>query len=165
MTASYFSKDIQAFLGLLASNGVQYLIVGGEAVIYYGYARLTGDIDFFFEASEANAEKLYAALVEFWGGEVPGVSSFSELMEEGTIFQFGVPPNRIDLLNRIDGVTFSDAWQNKTTESAEISGRTVPVHFMGLKELIRNKEASKRPKDLEDLKYLYKARGEGGRHG
>jgi hypothetical protein len=72
MRASYFSKDVQEFLKLLASRQVKYLIVGGEAVIYHGYARLTGDVDFFFEPSKQNARKLYKALKEFWAGEIPG---------------------------------------------------------------------------------------------
>jgi hypothetical protein len=44
MKNSHFSRDIQEFLFLLAKYKVQYLIVDGEAVIYYGFARLTGDI-------------------------------------------------------------------------------------------------------------------------
>ena len=50
--ASHFSPDIQEFIQLLHKHGVHYLIVGGEAVIYYGYARLTGDVDFFSEEKE-----------------------------------------------------------------------------------------------------------------
>ena len=109
MKASHYSKDIQEFLELLAKHKVKYVIVGGEAVIYYGYARLTGDVDFFFGTSKENTQCLYETLDEFWGGDIPGVDSFEELMESGTILQFGLPPNRIDLLNHIDGVTFEEA--------------------------------------------------------
>lgn len=160
MKACYFTKDIQEFLRFLEDHRVRYVIVGGEAVIYYGHARLTGDVDFFFEASEGNTKKLYATLVDFWGGDVPGIKSHSDLMEAGIVFQFGVPPNRLDLVNQIDGVNFSEAWENKATEATEILGRTVPVYFMGLEQLIKNKEASGRPKDIQDLEYLYKAREE-----
>jgi hypothetical protein len=160
MKGSYFSKDIQEFLILLHDNQVEYVIVGGDAVIYYGHARLTGDTDFFYEPSEANSKRMYSALVDFWAGDVPGVMSFSELTEPGMILQFGVPPNRIDLINQIDGVTFVEAWQNRHTEEVESSGRSIPVHFLGLDQLIKNKEATKRPKDVDDLKYLYKAREE-----
>ena len=86
--------------------------------------------------------------------------TFEELVESGIILQFGSPPNRIDLLNTIDLVFFQEAWLNKTTSSVEILGQKTPVNFIGLDELIKNKEAIKRPKDLEDLKYLWKAREE-----
>jgi predicted nucleotidyltransferase len=158
MKASHFSKDIQEFLKLLDTHEVKYVIVGGEAVIYYGCARLTGDVDFFFGTSKENAQCLYDTLHEFWGGDIPGVDSFEELMEPGTILQFGVPPNRIDLVNRIDCVTFEESWIGKTTLSMNISGKSIPVYFIGLDQLIANKEAIGRPKDLEDLKYLKKAK-------
>jgi len=154
MRASYFSKDVREFLKLLAAHKVKYIIVGGEAVIYHGYARLTGDVDFFFEPSKQNARKLYEALKQFWAGEIPGIRTFEELMEIGLILQFGVPPNRIDLINQISGVTFRDAWENKTIDSIESAGEEIPIYFIGLEELIKNKKAIGRPKDMEDLKYL-----------
>jgi predicted nucleotidyltransferase len=157
MKASHFSKDIQEFLELLTKHSVRYVIVGGEAVIYYGYARLTGDVDFFYESSRENALHLYGALDEFWEGEIPGIKTFEELMESGTILQFGVPPNRLDLVNRIDGVTFEEVWTGKTTERIEIQGQTFQVNFIGLEQLIKNKEKIGRAKDMEDLRYLKKA--------
>jgi hypothetical protein len=41
--AAHFSPDIREFIRLLDHHGARYVIVGGEAVIHYGYARLTGD--------------------------------------------------------------------------------------------------------------------------
>jgi TRAP-type C4-dicarboxylate transport system substrate-binding protein len=79
-------------------------------------------------------------------------------MEEGLILQFGVPPNRIDLINQISGVTFSEAWENNSKDSIESGGNKIPVYWIGVKELIRNKEAIARPKDMEDLKYLRQAK-------
>jgi hypothetical protein len=102
---------------ILHHRAVRYLIVGGEAVIHYGYARLTGDIDLFFESSSENAERLFEALKEFWGGAVPEIDEGNELLEPGVILQFGVPPNRID-------------------------------------QLIENKQASGREKDMDDLRFL-----------
>ena len=159
MRASHFSKDTQEFLLLLARHRVNYVIVGGEAVIYHGHARLTGDVDFYYEGSPENAARLYEALNEFWSGVIPGLETPEELMEPGIILQFGVTPNRIDLLNSIDGVTFEEAWANRVEVRTEITGETVSVYFIGLNELIKNKQAMKRPRDLEDLKYLRKARG------
>jgi hypothetical protein len=158
VTPSYFSQDIEDFLRLLLKHGVRY-VVGVEAVIHYGYARLTGDVDFLFDASRDNAGTLFQALKEFWHGAVPGIADPRELTEPGAIFQFGVPPNRIDLLNRIDGVSFEECWKNRVEAMVPSPEGEVPVHFIGLNELIRNKTAAGRDKDLDDLRFLRKARG------
>lgn len=151
---AHFSPDTRAFIESLEAHGVRYLIVGGEAVILYGHARLTGDADFFYSADAANAERLFRALRGFWAGEVPGVASPTDLTEAGMIVQFGRPPNRIDLINQIDGVTFEQAWPGRL--EAELTGGKAPtrVTYIGVEALIQNKEASGRPKDLDDLAYL-----------
>ena len=104
-----FSEDILEFLRLLARNRVRYLIVGGEAVIYHGYPRVTGDVDFFYENTALNIHRLFNALSVFWNGRIPGIKSPEELREDGLILQFGRAPHRIDLMNRIDGVKFKEA--------------------------------------------------------
>jgi len=139
---------------LLHKHRVRYLIVRGEAVIYYGYARLTGDVDFFYDREKANAQALYAALAEFWGGSIPEIADWGELMEEGVIIQFGRPPHRLDLVNRIDGVSFQAAWPARHIACLKSQGARIPVLYMGLPDLIRNKQAAGRPKDLQDLQYL-----------
>jgi predicted nucleotidyltransferase len=68
VTQPAFSKDVLGLLSILYQRAVRYMIVGGEAVIHYGYARLTGDIDLFFDSSSENAERLFEALKEFWEG-------------------------------------------------------------------------------------------------
>jgi len=141
------------FLGLLAKHQVQYMIVGGEAVIYYGYARLTGDIDIFYARSPENAGRLFAALNDFWHENIPGVDTSDELQEPGVIIQFGVPPNRIDLINQISGVEFDDAWQSHKTVQLE-GDSPADIHYIGLTDLIRNKNASARDKDADDVKHL-----------
>ncbi len=105
ISASHFSEDIQEFLSLLHRHQVEYLIVGGEAVIYYGLARLTGDVDFFYDRTPENVNRLFNALTEFWSGDIPGIEKPEELLEEGAIIQFGRPPNRIDLINAIEKVS------------------------------------------------------------
>jgi hypothetical protein len=158
MNSSHFSKDIQDFLLLLKKHDVQYLIVGGEAVIYYGFARLTGDVDFYYRNEGDNILKLYKVLQEFWMGNIPGLKSIDELKEPGFIIQFGVPPNRIDLVNKIDNVEFEKAWENKKVEKINIRKKLIPIFYIGLKELIKNKQALNRFKDQEDLKYLRKVK-------
>ena len=154
MKSTHYSQDIQEFLFLLHKYQVKYVIVGGEAVIYYGYVRLTGDVDIFFESMSENVAKLFKALIEFWEGQIPGIESIEELLEPGIIIQFGLPPNRSDLINRIEGVDFYEAWANKITESIIIKNMTIPVYYIGIQQLIKNKSSLNRPKDLEDLKYL-----------
>lgn len=154
MTASHFPQDFLDIFVLLRKHGVRFLIVGAEAVIYHGYARLTGDIDLFYEPSLKNRRALFAALREFWSGEVPGIGSAQDLARKGMIIQFGYPPNRIDLLNAISGVTFNEAWKGRISENLQVRGQTIAVCYIGLAALIKNKKAVGRPKDLEDLKYL-----------
>ncbi len=153
-----FSQDVSEFLLALANHDVNYVIVGGEAVIYYGHARLTGDIDIFYEISTENVARLYAALNEFWANDIPGVENVAELAEKGVIFQFGVPPTRIDLINEIQGIEFNEAWSKRVNEEFSLGGKQVKIYYIGLNELIKNKEAVGRHKDLEDIEYLNRIR-------
>jgi len=160
MKPDYFSEDIAEFIRLLHKFGVMYVIVGGEAVIYYGYPRLTGDVDFFYGESEENYTALYDALLEFWDGSIPGIQNKQELAAPNYVIQFGTPPNRIDLMNQIDGVSFDEAWNGKKTEYISIGKQKVPVYYMGLRQLLVNKKLSGRHKDRDDYEYLKKIQGE-----
>ena len=133
-------------------------MVGGEAVIFYGHIRVTGDIDLYYDRSPENARRLCVALEELCQGAIPELEDSSELETPGAIFQFGVPPTRIDLLNDIDGVEFETVWSGRTRVELQSGSTYVPLSYIGLEELIRNKEASARPKDLEDLPFLVEAR-------
>ncbi len=113
-------------------------------------------MDFFYASDEANAKALFEALIRFWDGDVPDVQNHSELMKPGMIIQFGRPPNRIDLLNRIDGVEFKEAFRDSTVVGLDAGSKEIPIRYLGLEHLVRNKAASGRPKDLEDLRYLQK---------
>ena len=154
MESSYFSPDTLDFIRLMAENKVRYLIVGGEAVIYYGYARLTGDVDFFYARTDDNIKRLFSALRSFWKGEIPGVRNFEEFKKKGLIIQFGRPPNRIDLINDISAVSFEKAWNNRSIEEVIIEDKKYPIYYIGLNDLIKIKKKANRYKDLEDLKYL-----------
>ncbi|MCP4896158.1 MAG: hypothetical protein GY906_04210 [bacterium] len=155
---SSFSADIQDFLRVLCFHDVRFMIVGGEAVIFYGHIRLTGDIDVYYDRDHKNATQLFKALSVFWKGVVPGLGGSSDLEIRGTIFQFGVPPNRIDLINQIDGVDFKSAWNRRTEVKAGRGSESITFSYIGLDELIKNKRASGRPKDLDDLPFLIEAR-------
>lgn len=155
IAASHFSSDIIDFLKLLSHYEVQYMIVGGEAVIFYGHVRLTGDVDFFYGNTEENADKLYRALIDFWGGHIPDLEGSTELRRPGLILQFGIPPNRIDLMNEVSGVAFQDAWPRRIKATVSTPGEEeTAVYFMGKDDIVANKKASARPKDLDDIPYL-----------
>jgi len=153
---NYFTPDVQDFLTLLSRHNVKYLIIGGEAVIYYGYARVTGDIDIYYEMKEANCRLLFKALLDFWDNDIPGISDIKDLMQEGEIIQFGIPPNRIDLLNSVDGIVFEEAWENRKEEVLVLKNGNIKINYIGIVELIKNKKASGRHKDKDDLRYLSK---------
>lgn len=143
-----FSGDIREFIRLLAQWKVRYLIVGGEAVIYHGYPRITGDVDFFYGSTVDNAHRLFQALEDFWGaGRVPALHAAAELLEPGLIVQFGRPPHRIDLLNRIDGVTFAGAWPRRVRVRLRTRAGLLPATYIDLRSLLKNKRAAGRPRD------------------
>ena len=154
LSPGQFSPDLLEFIKLLQIRNVRYLIVGGQAVIYHGYARFTGDVDFLYANEPENIQTLFAALEQFWQGKIPGVEQAVELTETGIIIQFGRPPNRIYLLNQIDGVEFEVAWKDRVTVEIPSKSSEIRAYFIDLTNLLRNKRASSRPKDLDDLHAL-----------
>lgn len=156
MKNNYFSGDTLDILRLFEKYRVRYVIVGGEAVIFYGYSRITGDIDFFYDNSEENAVNIFNAMTEFWDGNIPGINSAAEFMEPGSIIQFGQPPNRIDLINRIDGIDFNEAWDSRNVQLVNTDNVHCQILYIGIGPLIKNKKASGRYKDLDDLRFLSK---------
>ena len=154
-----FSGDTVEFIRLLEKHSVRYVIVGGQAVIFHGHARFTGDVDFFYARDGANAECLFKALLEFWDGNIPGISSSTDLQEGEAVIQFGRPPNRIDLLTSIDGVSFEEAWATREIVIIQDGSQTIESAVLSLSKLIQNKVASGRPKDMDDVGFLKKAGG------
>ena len=106
----------------------------------------------FYSDEDKNAKALFDALSVFWDGNIPEINNFSELQASGQILQFGRPPNRIDLLNQIDWVHFDEVWPHRKKVELEAEPSPIPINYLDLENLIKNKEASTRPKDLDDLK-------------
>lgn len=143
-----FSQDFNDFVQLLIKHNVDYLIVGGYAVGVHGHPRYTGDLDIWLNPSVENATKILETVNEF------GFSTYQLTIEdftkEGNIIQLGYPPLRIDLLTEIDGVQFDECYKNKLI--VDIDG--IAVNFISYKDLIQNKKASNRYKDLDDIENL-----------
>jgi hypothetical protein len=154
MTGEHLSRDIQLLIRLFAEHRVRYLLVGGEAVIHHGYARLTGDVDFFYDRTPANARRLFAALRDFWGGDVPSVTSPDDLADKDVVVQFGRPPNRVDLLSSLGSVEFRSAWRRRVRESIRIGRRNIELPIIGLADLVQSKRDAARHKDLDDIEHL-----------
>lgn len=135
-------------LKCLNKAGVDYIMVGGWAVNLHGYVRATIDLDIWILADLGNARKVYAALGEF-GAPLVGVSP-DDFAADGTIFQIGVAPCRIDIINKIDGVKYAEA----SSRAIEKMIEGVPVRIISREDLIANKRASGRTKDLADAEIL-----------
>ncbi len=148
MDTSQIPSDFKEFLKLLGKNEVEYLLIGGYAVNYYGYVRPTGDMDVWISAERQNAEKLVAALRDF-GFIFPEIKA-DLFLQEKNIVRMGVPPMRLEVLNFIDGVEFAECFIER--ELVTIDG--VNVNIISLRHLKINKKASGRLKDLSDLENL-----------
>lgn len=147
------NPDFRDMLSALSAEKAEYLVVGAYALAAHGLPRATGDLDLWIRSSEENAEAVWRALQRF-GTLAPGIDK-KDLRNPGTVIQIGVQPRRIDLLTTIDGVRFSEAWLQRL--EIELDGIRVPV--LSRADLIRNKKAAGRPKDLADLETLEDAGG------
>jgi hypothetical protein len=143
-------KDFEEFIQLLAENKVEFVIVGGYAVVFHGFIRSTQDIDILYRPTARNAKKIRTALAAF--GLPVSVKDCKAFLEPGTIFRMGIPPERIKLINNVSGLDFEEIWRKKT---AGAYGKA-PVNYISKPHLIINKKASGRPKDLMDVEELIK---------
>ena len=139
------NPDFVEMLSALHDAGVEYLVVGAHALAAHGRPRATGDLDLWVRPSSENASRVYLALQRF--GAPLDLLRQEELATPDLVFQIGVAPARIDILTSISGVTFEEAWGNRTTVVVE--GLSLPV--IGRHHLIQNKRAVGRPRDLADL--------------
>lgn len=148
MATIHLPPDFKEFLQLLNDQQVEYLLVGGYAVAYYGYPRATGNIDFWLAVAPINAARVIAVLDAFGFGSsdiTPDV-----FLQDNKIIQMGVPPMRIDLFTTLSGVAFAACFGRRVRD--DIDG--VAVNIISLDDLKANKQASGRLKDLNDLAQL-----------
>jgi predicted nucleotidyltransferase len=145
-----FTQDMKEFVELLEKYHVEYVVVGGFAVNYYGYVRTTQDIDILIFPSSKNAQNMMAALDEFGFGRA-GITR--ECFETaGTAVHLGVEPNRIDLLTNLKGVSNEEIFKKKK----RIKYEKMFLNIISLNDLLECKRCSDRLKDLADVDELEK---------
>ena len=142
------TQDFKDLLRAFNENAVKYLIIGGHALGVHLVPRMTKDLDIFIRGDENNANAVFRALAQF-GAPLEGMNPAD--FADGTTFQIGQEPDRIDILQRIDGISFDEAWPNRI--EGTIDGE-VPACVISRDDLIRNKLASGRDQDLVDVKKL-----------
>ncbi len=141
-------KDYKELFELFNVNKVEYLIVGAYALALHGSPRFTGDLDILIHPEINNAKRVLVALTKFGFGSI-GLSE-SDFTQPDKVIQLGVAPVRIDIITSLTGVSWEEA----------ISGRVqgkyddIPIYYLGRKQLIANKKALGRKKDLADLESL-----------
>jgi hypothetical protein len=142
--------DFRDLLAALVQRDVRFLVVGAHALAAHGVPRVTGDLDVWVEPAPANAASVWQALVEF-GAPLDSLGiRESDFLQPDQVIQFGLPPYRIDMMTSISGVSFEEAWEDRLAGALF----EVPVFFIGREAFLRNKRASGRPKDLEDIRSL-----------
>jgi hypothetical protein len=143
-------EDFRDLLVELADAGADFVVIGGHAVALHGHPRATKALDVLVRADSDNAVKVYRALGEFGAP----LSSFDVRQDDFAtydgILQIGLPPRRIDILNRAAGITFDAAVASD--DAFEINGRRIPV--IGREALLKNKRAAGREQDLADVAAL-----------
>jgi hypothetical protein len=142
------NRDFSDMLSALSAGRVEFLVVGAHALAAHGRPRATGDLDLWVRPTRENADRVWKALARF--GAPLEALRVEDLGRPGIVFQIGLPPCRIDILTAIDGVAFEDAWPRRI--QVKIGSESVPV--LGREDLLVNKRATGRPKDLADVKWL-----------
>jgi predicted nucleotidyltransferase len=148
MAKRKLTPEFREFLACLNHAGVEYLLVGGFAVNHYGYHRSTEDIDFWIAVSDANYDRLLAAIREFFGEDLKGLDK--EFLRQNEALFLGGVPNKIEVFKNCSGLQFADAFVRRVETTIE----GVPVKMICLMDLKTNKRASGRNKDLADLDNL-----------
>ena len=141
-------QDFRELLALFNDHRVSYVIVGGYALAFHGAPRFTGDLDIYVKPDHENAGRIVAALSAF-GFASLGLTE-GDFDHPDQVIQLGVAPVRVDLLTSITGLS----WEEVFASCVPSYYGDVPVNYIGREELISNKRAVGRAKDLADLEAL-----------
>jgi hypothetical protein len=139
-------QDFKELFRSLNARGVEYLLIGGYAVIIHGYVRNTSDLDIVVSNNPDNAERCVAALIDFgFGGSDLQASLFSR---DKNVVRMGVEPIKIEILNYLNGVDFAEAYARRLSRTVE------DIEIDVISDLIANKENVGRLQDLLDVEKL-----------
>ncbi|TLZ10158.1 MAG: nucleotidyltransferase family protein [Gammaproteobacteria bacterium] len=141
--------DFKELLTALNAHQVKYLVVGGYAVSFHARPRATRDLDILIKADPENGRAAFAALGEF-GAPLEDLSA-QDLIEPGSFYRMGTPPVMVDILPRISGVDFEQAWQRRVNVAID---EMLTAPFISREDLLAAKIAAGRPQDLADAAAL-----------
>jgi hypothetical protein len=142
------NEDYKDMLRTLCDEKAKFILVGAYAMAAHGYPRATMDIDIWVMPSIENVDAVLRALNRF-GAPIKSLSR-EDLLKEGTIFQIGVAPRRIDIITTLSGLQFEETYQ----KSIPLNIEGIEVRIPSIEDMIRNKKASGRTKDLADVEAL-----------
>lgn len=141
-------KDYKELFEYFNAHKVAYIVVGAYALAFHGAPRFSGDIDIYVQPSLKNAENISAALRDF-GFQSLGFS-VEDFSKPDQVIQLGVTPVRIDIMTSITGVSWEEAYNDKV----EAMYGDTKIYYLGKRELVKNKRALGRKKDMADLESL-----------
>lgn len=141
-------RDFKELFEYLNANKVEYLLLGGYAVIAHGYVRNTSDIDVVVADGVENARRLIKALSDFGFGETD--LNLELFTEPDSVVRMGVEPMKVEILNYLKGVNFKDAYSRRKAVRVE----DITVDIISLEDLLANKRAVGRQKDIVDADEL-----------
>lgn len=145
-----FNEDFRDFINALNKHQVEYLLVGGYAVILNGYRRTTGDMDIWVKVTPENHRKLLNAYLSF-GLPTIDISEENFLNNnEIEVFTYGIPPVCIDIMKIVKGCNFEEAYLLSNIFDEE----GLLIRFIHINTLIQSKKAAGRYKDLDDIEKL-----------
>ena len=148
--SNIFNDDFRDFIQALNKHDVEYILVGGYAVILHGYRRVTGDMDIWVNRTKENYSKITLAFAEF------GLPLFEMTLQKfldvdtADVFSYGRPPISIDIITKLKGVEFDDAF----AQAQFFNEEGLTIRFIHLNNLIQAKKAAGRHKDLDDIEKL-----------
>jgi hypothetical protein len=142
------NPDFSDLFASLNAAGASYLLVGSYALAIHAQPRFTKDLDVWVSPDPENAHRVISALTEF-GAPMASLTA-ADLAAPGLVFQIGIPPNRIDILTAIDGVSFDEAWSRRVV----VTYGPHDISVIGKSDLLRNKRATGRVQDAVDADTL-----------